>query len=73
MPAAGIIYSSSPFWPMHILSARVYTYTVLVNICQQGERVLPVILANNDDARQTERYSRDLLAPQRARCAELLS
>lgn len=32
MLAAGIIYSSSPFWPMHILSTRVYTYTVLVNM-----------------------------------------
>ena len=63
MLAAGIIYSFSPFWPMHILSTRVYTYTVLVNICQQGERVMPVILANNDDAKQTEGYSRDLLVP----------
>ena len=41
---------------MHVLRTWEDTYAVLVDIHQQGERLMPGMLADNDDTKQTEGF-----------------
>ena len=42
--------------PVHILRTCEDTDTVLVDMCQQRERLMPGILPDNDDTKQTEGF-----------------